>query len=119
MLETMQKYAIGIRWLRTPLLFLSVLALILVSYVSINPGEGNNDALFIPGLLLFGWGVLGYSFINLFQSAPPIANSNMGFLKRQAAKLRRGIRFTVALGFIALTVALTIATYKLLTTGLG
>ena len=119
MLEIMHKYAIATRWLRAPLLCLSALAVIVVGYVSINPGEGSYDALFIPGILLFSWGVLGYSFISLFQADPPGVKNNLGFLHRQVAKLRRGIRVLVALVFIALTLALVIATFKLVTTGLG
>ena len=125
MLERMQKYAIKIKWLRAPVVCLSLLALFFVAYLTINSGGSvnlagvNSDGLLIPAVLLFCWGILAYSFINIFQAEPPIVNPQNNFFRRQVSKFRRLIRKIIALAFLALSLALVIVSFKLVTTGVG
>ncbi len=122
MLDRLHKYAFRLRWLRLPLVYLSVMAIVLAGYVTIfpvNPGESVNDSLFIPALLLFCWSILAFSLINVFQVAPPTVDSKLGFFRRQAAKFRRALRSIIALGFLLLSIALAVVSIKLMTTGLG
>ena len=119
MLDRLQQHAARIHWLRKPLIGVAVFAVIFVTYVATNSGEGSNDQLLIPLILLFCWSGLAYCFINLFQVVPPKANSQLNFLRRQLARFRRALLTIVALGFLVLTGALVVVSFKLITTGLG
>ena len=122
MLERLQHYATKVQWLRVPLICLSVLSFLLAAYVAIvpdNPDEVINDSLFIPALLLFCWGVLCYCLISVFKVAVPTLDAKMGFFSRLVARFRRALRSIIVLGFLALSIALVVVSFKLVTTGLG
>jgi hypothetical protein len=122
MLERLQQYAIRVQWLRVPFICLSVCSFLLAAYITIvpgNPDEAINDSLFIPAVLLFCWSVLCYCLISVFQVAVPIVDVKMGFFSRLVTKFRRSLRSIITLGFLALSIALVVVSFKLMTTGLG
>ena len=119
-LDRLHQLALKLRW-TYPLLMLSGLAALgLSAWVALVSADNAEQTLLIPAVLAFGWCFLGLSFLNLFRSVPArLGPETKGFLQRLARQMHRGFLWLIAVAFIALTLALLLLSYKLLSTWLA
>ena len=100
------------------LMVTGVCALIFSGWVVIGSNSSAEESLMIPAILVFGWCFLLLTFLALFKVIPPIAAPGMSLSRRIGLRLRRALLWLIALGFVALTIALLIVSAKLLATWL-
>ena len=116
-LDRLHQLALRLRWTYPLLMFSGLAALGLSAWVAIFSAENAEETLLIPAVLAFGWCFLGLTFLNLFRSVPARLGPDIkGFLPRIARRLHRGLLWLIAAAFIALTLALLLVSYKLLST---
>jgi len=118
MLEQLQTLAARMRWTHPLLMLTGIFALIFSGWVVTGSNTSAEESLMIPAILVFGWCFLLLTFLALFKVVPPVAVPGMPFSRRIRLRLRRALLWVIALGFIALTIALLIVSAKLLATWL-
>lgn len=114
MLDRFSRLARQLRWTYPLLMVTGVLALLFSAWVVIASGQAAESSLLIPAVLVFGWCFLLLSFVNLFRSVPPAPQQQDPFGRRLLRRLHRLTLTLIALGFIALTVAMAVVSLKLL-----
>lgn len=96
------------------LIVLGAAALATALWIAIQSGDSAESSGLIPALLLCGWCVLLLSFVNLFHAVPPSAGPGLDWRARLAISLQRALLWGVGFGFLLLSLALVLVSYKLL-----
>tara|TARA_B110000444_G_scaffold259879_1_gene305017 strand:+ start:305 stop:661 length:357 start_codon:yes stop_codon:yes gene_type:complete len=114
MIERLQRIATILVKFRLPIFVMAGFSLlVLVLSVLDNPLLGN-DSLLMPAIIGFCWALLLYSTGELFRDIPSKAGTETTFLRRMALRVRRGIRWMLAMLIIMSAAALFILSYKLM-----
>lgn len=112
MLESLQKLASRIKFLRIPAIGFGILCLaLLVWAILISAKDVHN--LIMPAFIGLLWAVCSYSFIGVFQSIPQKAATQSGFRKKIVRHILRAWYWMLGWGFIVLTLLVIAITSKL------
>tara|TARA_B110000858_G_scaffold198432_1_gene264909 strand:+ start:2797 stop:3153 length:357 start_codon:yes stop_codon:yes gene_type:complete len=114
MIERLQRIATILARFRLPIFVLAGFSLLVfVLSVQDNPLL-DNDSLLMPAIIGFCWALLLYSTGELFRDIPAKAGPGATFRRRMALRVKRGIRWILAMLTIVSAVALFILSYKLM-----
>ncbi|MCY4358811.1 MAG: hypothetical protein OXD01_14970 [Gammaproteobacteria bacterium] len=113
MIELLQIIAFLLRPWRLLLLGMSVFSLLLAGLsVTDNPWLASDEWL-VPAVVSLMWSLMFYSLSFLFLSVPPQPDSNAQWRYRLVVRVIRTGLGLLALGFVALSLALLVLTWQL------
>ncbi len=118
MLERLHALAVRLVWARPPAVIGGILALLFSTYLATGQ-DALTDKYLIPAILLFCWCLLVYTLVGVFMIQPPHSESGAGFFRRLRVGFHRFLRILMAMAFLALTMALALLSYRLISTGIG
>ena len=113
MIDSFQKFANRLWYLRIVAIGAGVVFLVLVVVIILFSNAREDDKYLIPGLLGFLWSLSAYAFISNFQSVPEKAKRSDGFLHRLKRNIHRSWYWIIAFLFTGTTVAVVFLTFRL------
>ena len=113
MIDSFQKFANRLWYLRIVAVGAGVLFLVLVVVIILFSNAREDDKYPIPGFLGILWSLSAYAFISSFQSVPEKAKRSDGFLHRLKRNIHRSWYWIIAFIFTGTTVAVVLLTFRL------
>ncbi len=114
LLNTIQRTAAALQWLKKPTLGLALIFLVAVFYIVVTSQSHDGDRYLVPSIIGLLWSLSAFAFIINFCSVPPPAETNAPFFSRLKRRLHRFWYGLLAFLFLAATVAVLIVSYRLL-----
>ena len=113
MIDSFQKFANRLWYLRIVAVGAGVLFFVLVVVIILFSNAREDDKYLIPGFLGILWSLSAYAFISNFQSVPEKAKRSDGFLHRLKRNIHRSWYWIIAFIFTGTTVAVVFLTFRL------
>ena len=114
LLNTIQRGAAALQWLKKPALGLALLFLLAIFYIVFTSQSHEGDRYLVPCIIGLLWSLSAFAFIINFCAVPPQADKDAALFLRLKRRLRRLWYGLLAFLFLAATVAVLIVSYRLL-----
>ena len=114
MLEFLSSISKKLVWTKPITLMITLIFVIILLSSIFNVGYFKDDIYLIPSLVGALWAGLLFNLVHVFPHLPQKPNTDIALLSRLKLRLMRFIFSFLALGFLILTVAVVILSFKLL-----
>lgn len=114
MIDKLSRLSKSIQFLRLPAIGISLLCLISAIYIVFTSKSVEEDIYFVPSLIGLIWSICTLSFLLTFHSVPEKADSSFSFFRRMGRNIRRGWFWVLGFAFIAISFAVIITTYRII-----
>lgn len=112
MIDTLQKIAQTIKFLRLPSIAAGLLSLASIVVIIFTSESHEGDRFLIPSIVGLLWSMSTYSFIVTFQSVPEKASKTIKFFNRLKRNIHRGWYWFIGIVFLGTTLTVILATYR-------
>jgi hypothetical protein len=113
-LNTIQRTAVTLQWMKRPLLVLALGFLVVVVYIVLTSRTHAGDHYLVPSIIGLLWSLSAYAFIINFCAIQPPAEKDASFLFRLKRRLHRIWYGFLAFIFVNATLAVLFVSYRLL-----
>ena len=114
MIDTLQRIARAIQFLRLPAIVVGSMSLILICTLIFIAQPGAGDRWLMPGFVSLLWAVSTYAFIVNFQSIPAKVDKSMRFFTRLKRNIHRAWYWLVALIFLGASLGVLFVSYRMI-----
>ena len=113
MLETLQRIAQALQFLRLPALAVGLVCLASFLVILLTSTSLEGDRWLWPSLVGLIWSLSTHSFIATFRSVPEKADGKLGMLGTLGRKLNRGRYWLISVLFFSTTAVALLVTFRL------
>lgn len=113
MIDTFQRFAQGLRFLRIPSIVFGLVCLLSVAVSVLDGGSTEGHRYMMPGFIGLIWAIATFSFIETFSDIPAKAEKSDRLVARFKRRLRRAWFWLVALVFLFTSVSALVFTGRL------
>ena len=119
LIDRLHRVALRLSLLRAAVVFMGLVcvAILLAAILLARPGEW--DSWIMPSFVGLLWSISAYFFMITFHSIPAPADASLPFLARAKQRLVRSGYWLIGLAFLGATLAVLLATYRILALWLG
>lgn len=115
MLIRLQQFAIRFAWLRRPLLLGCLLMPFVIAFLVFGSDGNSEDVALMPSVVLLAWLLLLHTALALFREVPAVRPED-GWWRRTKTRGVRALYSLLALLVMAITIAVLITSYQLVST---
>ena len=113
MIDKLQRLAHAIRILRLPSIVIGSISFISIAVIALTSRSHAEDRFLIPSIVTFLWAMSTNALITTFRSIPGKPDKSLRFFGKLERNFSRGLYWLVGLAFVGTTLAVLLATYRL------